>query len=466
VQDAALLRPLSARFGWLSNPTFLLCVAGVVLPNLLSIGAFVAGIGAPPRPGLIMAYATLVIVARLVSPFITAILFLALVAYDAIWTLALSFNLAPREIGLAIHLSRELRLFESPFYMMMIASLAAMVIVNIAVLTIKRDTLRRGNVVVMMGLAAIVATVDFLANTSPHYQFGTLYAAGKPMESAVGSSGFRTALQSHNGRNVLLVVVEALGQFRDPAQQALLLQPFHNTGLLRRYAVTSGSTTYYGSTTAAEMRELCNTREPYDVLIEGKSMNCLPAQMSALGYRTVSLHNFTSAFFDRDLWYPKLGFEQRIFGQDIRKDLHRACGGPFKGACDVDLLPMIVRQLREAGKPTFFYWMTLSTHVPIAPHEGTARLDCANGGGRIGHTEVCYMTEMWMDLFDGIVRATADLPPMEVLIVGDHAPPLWSRVGRNLFTPGQVPWVRLTPKSDGAEVSSAEQLNKSVPAGR
>ena len=49
--------------------------------------------------------------------------------------------------------------------MMMIASLAAMVIVNIAVLTIKRNTLRRGNIVVMMSLAAVVATVDFLANT-------------------------------------------------------------------------------------------------------------------------------------------------------------------------------------------------------------------------------------------------------------------------------------------------------------
>jgi hypothetical protein len=34
------------------------------------------------------------------------------------------------------------------------------------------------------------------------------------------------------------------------------------------------------------------------------------------------------------------------------------------------------------------------------------------------------------------------------MLVGDHAPPLWSKAGRNLFTPGKVTWVRLTPKAE------------------
>ena len=70
-----------------------------------------------------------------------------------------------------------------------------------------------------------------------------------------------------------------------------------------------------------------------------------------------------------------------------------------------------------------------------------------------------------MDLFDSIARAVADLPPMEILVVGDHAPPLWSKVGRNLFTPGQVTWVRLAPKTEGAEVSKIGAVAKpSTPA--
>jgi len=117
------------------------------------------------------------------------------------------------------------------------------------------------------------------------------------------------------------------------------------------------------------------------------------------------------------------------------------------------VVPFIGQKLRDARKPTFFYWMTLSTHVPIAPHEGTPRLDCEHGGGAIGHVEVCYMTEMYIDLWESIVRMTAEIPATEILLVGDHAPPLWSKAGRQLFTPGQVTWVRLTPRAKAPQVS-------------
>jgi phosphoglycerol transferase MdoB-like AlkP superfamily enzyme len=160
------------------------------------------------------------------------------------------------------------------------------------------------------------------------------------------------------------------------------------------------------------------------------------------------LHNFTGNFFQRKDWYPRLGFETQLFRDDVSAYATRQCGGPFRGPCDVDMVPFISRQLREARKPTFFYWMTLSTHVPIAPHEGSPRLNCTREGGPVGQVEVCYMTEMWMDVFESIARMTADIAPTEILLVGDHAPPLWSKAGRRLFTPGQVTWVRLTPKAN------------------
>jgi hypothetical protein len=320
--------------------------------------------------------------------------------------------------------------------------------VNIAVLTLKRDLLQRGNPAVMMGFALAFAAADFATNTSAHYQFGTLYASGKPMESAAETSGFRATVLGSGQRNVLMIVVEALGQFADPWRQSVLLQPFSDPELLKRYSVSTGSTTYYGSTTAAEMRELCNTRESYELVLEGKEFTCLPHQMEKHGYRTISLHNFTGNFFQRKDWYPRLGFETQLFRDDVSAYATRQCGGPFRGPCDVDMVPFISRQLREARKPTFFYWMTLSTHVPIAPHEGSPRLNCTREGGPVGQVEVCYMTEMWMDVFESIARMTADIAPTEILLVGDHAPPLWSKAGRRLFTPGQVTWVRLTPKAN------------------
>jgi len=453
VRQAALAQGLPARFAWLSNPTLFLCIAGLVLPNALSLGALIAGIGCPPRTGPILCYATVAMIARLAPAPAVIALYIAAAAYDAVSTIALLFGLSPSEIGLAIHLSGELKFFQSPLYMALIAGLTAVIAANLVVLIFKRDALKRGNPVVLFVLALALAAADLAANTSPHYQFGTLFGAGKPMDSAGEESGFRQAILAGKPKSVLLVVVEAMGEFHDPAKQDLLLQSFRNADLLKRYDVSIGDATYYGSTTAAEMRELCNTRKSYLEVAKDDSIVCLPKLMDERGYQTISLHNFTSAFFGRADWYPKLGFEKRIFGQDLVGVSQRKCGGPFRGPCDVDLVPMIGKQLREAKKPTFFYWMTLSTHVPIAPHEGTPRLGCEKNGGAIGHVEVCYMTEMWIDLLESLVKMTADIPPTEILIVGDHAPPLWSKAGRELFAPGKVTWVRLKPRAQDKKVS-------------
>jgi phosphoglycerol transferase MdoB-like AlkP superfamily enzyme len=395
-----------------------------------------------------MAYATLALIARNVPTPITIALYLAVVIYDAISTVALLFNLAPSEIVLALHLTGNLHLFSSPLYIGITCGLALLLGVNIVMLTRNRELLRKGNPLVMIGLALAFAAADFAVNTSAAYQFGTLAAAGKPMESAADDSGFRAMALAGKQPRVVMIVVEALGHFANPANEKILLSPFADSELGKLYNVTSGETTYYGSTTAAEMRELCDTRKPYQDALEGKPFVCLPRQMKDRGYHTSAMHNFMGSFFERMQWYPKLGFDDEFFFKDLAPSMHRLCGGPFRGPCDADVAPVITQKLREAKQPTFFYWMTLSTHVPIAPAEGTPRLNCTQDGGKIGNEEVCYMTELWMDLFHSVAQLARDLPGTEIMLVGDHAPPLWSKAGRNLFTPGKVTWVRLTPKAE------------------
>jgi hypothetical protein len=445
---AAVSRSGPPSLSRLWTPTVFLCLVGIILPNALSLVALVLGIGSPPRTAAIMAYATLALIGRNVPAPVTVALYLAVVIYDAVSTIALLFNLAPSEIVLALHLTGNLHLFSSPLYIGIAFGLALLLGVNIVMLTRNRELLRKGNPIVMIGLALAFAAADFAVNTSAAYQFGTLAAAGKPMESAADDSGFRAMALAGKEPRVVMIVVEALGHFANPASEKILLSPFADPELAKLYNVTSGETTYYGSTTAAEMRELCDTRKPYQDALEGKPFVCLPRQMKDRGYHTSALHNFMGTFFERMQWYPKLGFDDEFFFKDLAPSMHRLCGGPFRGPCDADVAPVITQKLREAKQPTFFYWMTLSTHVPIAPAEGTPRLNCAQGGGKIGNEEVCYMTELWMDLFQSVAQLARDLPGTQIMLVGDHAPPLWSKAGRNLFTPGKVTWVRLTPKAE------------------
>jgi phosphoglycerol transferase MdoB-like AlkP superfamily enzyme len=71
--------------------------------------------------------------------------------------------------------------------------------------------------------------------------------------------------------------------------------------------------------------------------------------------------------FKRGLWYPNIGFEKREFEKDLRQAGARRCGGVFAGACDRDIPAHIGNTLRAAEKPTFLYWLTLNSHLPVPP---------------------------------------------------------------------------------------------------
>lgn len=443
MQQIALPRP---EYAFRASPTLVLCIAGLLLPNLVSMAALVAGIGYPQRTAAIVLYAIVAVLARYVPRKFVFAAFIFVAIYDAVCTIALQFGLATTEIGLALHLVDELDLLESPLYLVMIAGCISVALASVMIMMRYRHVLRAANPNIFLGAVLFYCAVDFIANTSAHYQFGSIYGANKPMESAAETSGFRQLVLAHDPKRVLVIVVEAMGKFSNPALQETLLTPFASDSLQKKYRVTNGSSTYFGSTTAGEMRELCDTRANYKNVAAEGGIGCLPGIFKDRGYKTAALHNFTKKFFDRRQWWPKIGFQETVFKEDLKRQNMRQCGGPFRGPCDVEMFPRITRAFQETEGPLFYYWLTLSTHVPIMPREATPRLGCDNQGGAFGQTEVCNMAEMWIDIFEGVVKMTEAIGPTEILIVGDHGPPLWSRIGRNLFEPGQVTWIRLSPR--------------------
>ena len=107
------------------------------------------------------------------------------------------------------------------------------------------------------------------------------------------------------------------------------------------------------------------------------------------------------------------------------------------------------QNLAPPGKPRFIYWLTLNTHIPVAP--GDAHTDFHCEGERIrSNSTVCRMAELWHDFFASLSQLALDprVGPADILVVGDHAPPLWSKRGRNMFAPGKVAWYRLSPRTD------------------
>jgi sulfatase-like protein len=446
---------------WLTSPTAMVMAAALILPNLLSIATLgaVLDVSLPPRTISIMAYAMLAICARRIPFALTVILFLAILAFDLVWTISVSFGLAPSELVTALDHAQHVHVFQSPLYG---ALIGVLMVTSAATLWLlyRRETLLRANIVAMFAAALLFAGVDFVTNVSPHYQFGAMLGRNVPIESAAAKSGFN-GVAGTDGRNVVLVMVEGLGYLTDPTARRQIDSPLFDTRITDKYRITEGSVVYYGSTTAGEMRELCDTREPYLEFSKTHGASCLPARLRTRGYATMAVHAFHHSMFERDEWYPVVGFDKEVFGEELVKVTHRLCGNAFRGVCDADLPPIIVQEAAFSKKPKFIYWLTLNTHIPVAPGQALADFGCKKDAGIFRHVHVCEMAELWHDVFASVSKLALDpgIGPADILIVGDHSPPLWSRRARAQFEPGLVAWYRLTPRDGAVAVNRAQKTS-------
>ncbi len=432
-----------ALLSQLSSRDVPLLAGGLVLPNLLSFATLISllDIGLPPRTGVIMLYASLAILARRIPFALTATLFLCLLAFDMVKTLSLMFGMATTEMMAALDLARRLHFFASPLYLSLIAVMLTTTLAALACLS-QRSALVRGRASILFALALAFAALDYVRNVSPHYHFGSVFGRDKPVESAAEVSGFNLAAGAH-GNNVVVVIVESLGYLLDQTARERIAAPLYDSSITKDYLVTSGHTVYYGSTTSGEMRELCNTRTFHADYVQNNGSSCLPNLLKSSGYTSIALHAFSGGMFEREQWYPEVGFDKELFGEEIIKTTRRSCGAVFRGACDADLAPIIVdasRQAAHSGKPRFIYWLTLNTHIPVAPDEALTDFHCALANNGFAMPRICRMAELWHDVFTVVAKIARDpaVGPADILVVGDHAPPLWSKRGRAEFAPGQV----------------------------
>jgi hypothetical protein len=225
----------------------------LILPNLLSIATLgsLLDVSLPPRTISIMAYAMLAVCARRIPFALTVILFLGILAFDLVWTISVSFGLAPSELVTALDHAQHVHVFQSPLYGALIGVLMATSAVTLWLLY-RRETLLRANIVAMFAAALMFAGVDFMTNVSPHYQFGTLLGRNVPIESAAAKSGFNT-IAGTNGRNVILVMVEASATWAIPRHAGRWIRRCSS----RTSQINTGSPQATSSTTGRRPRGKC-----------------------------------------------------------------------------------------------------------------------------------------------------------------------------------------------------------------
>lgn len=250
------------------------------------------------------------------------------------------------------------------------------------------------------------------------------------------------------GANVALVLVESWGQIDgSEGLTRAIAAPLFTPVIAARYDVKLGSMAFRGSTTNAELRELCGLHASYRDLFSLPRLRCLPDIFVELGYNVTGMHGFHGDMFDRSSWWPRIGIGQRLFLEDFRRTgTSRTCGTAFPGICDDDLMRAMGDRLTSPRQ--FVYALTINSHLPLAPTED------ADGSFRCSalavplRAEACALAQQWHRVLQALAREALrlDVKPTQFIVVGDHSPPLLGTSDQN-FSSRQVPYVILTPRA-------------------
>lgn len=255
-------------------------------------------------------------------------------------------------------------------------------------------------------------------------------------------------------QNIVLVIVESWGISTDSTLNAAIVKPLSNPKLLSRYQVLSSVVPFHGSTVPAELRELYGLRASGPQNVEAATS--ISAMLASKDYETYALHGFMPNFFGRDAWYPKAGFRNIIFINDIKKlqPTDELCGSTnFRGSCD-DKMPSLIKQLLlgkngvAVNTPKFIYWLTLNSHYPYATPSHSSHFACESFGLSEKNQGVCNLSTILYGVFSSLADLIedTDIPPTRFIIVGDHSPPFLMRSNEGLYNNAYVPMIELIPK--------------------
>lgn len=417
----------------------------VMLANLgFSLMYFIGG---PPRFMSIIVFGGAGLLMRGHSWVVRCLTFIVALAYAVILYTGSLFNLSIFSLGRSVVFMSELNAFNSFEYVMVGVFLSGLVIA--ACLLLRRPTRFSDPRAILVAAAAVaaVALFDVWMGIGARGHYSRLYAEDSAFSSAVTSSQI-APVSGKLERHLLIVMVEALGVPMDnPEMSRLIFSRYRDPAVRSRFEVRTGTTIYYGSTTSGEIRELCGRWGDYDALVTQRDDSCLPAKLARGGAETTAYHSFDGQFFDRDKWYPNIGFDKQLFRSELAKGGAEACGGVFPGVCDRDVPRQLAAHLKAANKPQFVYWLTVNTHLPVPERNNLDTGNCARLSPSLAseYPMICRQIAIWDAIDAAMVKeiTAADFPPTDILLVGDHMPPYFDRKSRTQFAPDRVPWLLL-----------------------
>jgi phosphoglycerol transferase MdoB-like AlkP superfamily enzyme len=255
----------------------------------------------------------------------------------------------------------------------------------------------------------------------------------------------------------VLVLVESWGLLTDSALQREVMSPWYEMEKNHLYTLRTGTTRFKFLTQAGEFREitgyLFHSFQAKEEWLTPESMvkqKSLFIKKQHEGFHVIGLHGFTSEFYKRKNIWPALGIQETMFAEDFRRLSLPMCGTlSFRGICDTAINTWLLNRMSsQPDKKEFYYWVTLSTHLPLVEiHDDDYKMFAAKWKHRGLSENVLQMAYQDRLLFKDLAHKLSQpgLPKAHILLVGDHAPPFLDNEDHKMYNDQLVPYVELVP---------------------
>ncbi len=205
-----------------------------------------------------------------------------------------------------------------------------------------------------------------------------------------------------------------------------------------------------GSTSDTEFAAISSV-EPFDGFPAMKLSNYIYPnsfipRLTGSSYSSVAFHGNTGNFFNRDVAYPKMGF-QKFFDMEAMNLFHVGWGAP-----DKDVFDFAANHLATAKKPFFSYVVTMTGHGPFTNannyYHNPLYDDMEEENARNYFNSVSYEDQVIKEFVEEV---RSRYPNTYIFIYGDHCPNMITSVYKQAsFTLGDsmfefVPLFIVTP---------------------
>jgi len=219
-------------------------------------------------------------------------------------------------------------------------------------------------------------------------------------------------------------------------------------------------------TVKSEMAINCSMLDSIDDLtpssMRGKPLQnkCLPMLLEGKGYDTFWFHGYTSEFYRRDGFFPKLGFEKIYDKSRINSEASESLPEIGWGISDEAVLGFSLQRLEQQKKPFYAEILTLSNHYPFKndwgidiPNKITNSEHYVLNDYRSGIYYTDYSIKMFFEKFNESKLAENTI----VVITGDHGSPTydssWSTKEQKEETLYRSPLIIVTPEREPRLIS-------------